>query len=166
MSELDERAIEAAAKALYESRPAKERANSQTYFQRWHELQSTSAREKALGEARTAVAAYLAACDQDGRELARLRQGMRERGFIVGRNPDGVDDSVEATLLLASDALLEAVVTPRTPIDVAGDEAEQLLHAQTPKQPACEITLTADDLDALRAGRASVERDGVRVYFD
>jgi soluble cytochrome b562 len=40
-------------------------------------------------------------------ELASLREGMAELGFTVGRNPDGVDDTVAATLLVVRDAMAE-----------------------------------------------------------
>jgi len=37
------------------------------------------------------------------RRVQELRDGLRERGSIVGRSPDGVDDTIEATLLLMDD---------------------------------------------------------------
>lgn len=36
-------------------------------------------------------------------DLAELRDGLADRGFIVGRNPDGVDDTVASTLLIVDD---------------------------------------------------------------
>jgi len=36
----------------------------------------------------------------DEAELEQLRKGMRGLGFTVGRNPEGVDDTVAATLLI------------------------------------------------------------------
>jgi hypothetical protein len=41
--------------------------------------------------------------DELREELRELREGMRALGFIPGRNPDGVDDTVAATLLAAGD---------------------------------------------------------------
>jgi hypothetical protein len=42
--------------------------------------------------------------NRSGAEVERLRHGMREQGFILGRNPDGVDDTVEGTLLVVRDS--------------------------------------------------------------
>lgn len=42
-----------------------------------------------------------------------LRAGMLARGFIVGRNPDGVDDTVAATLLVLDDLKARAVSVER-----------------------------------------------------
>src|ERR1700722_14197536 len=62
-------------------------------------------RESTFRNGWAARAAYLSVQGRDGSELDRLRDGMAERGFIVGCNPDGVDDLVEATLLVVSELL-------------------------------------------------------------
>jgi helix-turn-helix protein len=40
-------------------------------------------------------------------EVERLRAGMRKQGFVLGRNPDGVDDTVAGTLLVVRDAMAD-----------------------------------------------------------
>lgn len=96
MSNLDEQAVEDAAKAVDRLRAC-------------HERPLTTGTEQREG-----VAAYLAARGQDGSELDRLRQGMAERGWVVGRNPDGVDDSVDATLLVIDELLAARGPAERT----------------------------------------------------
>jgi hypothetical protein len=110
MTDLDEQAIDAAAKAVNDDvwNRTDDREKTPGPFQvcSWEE-QPQKIKDEYRHEVDVAVAAYLAARGQDGSELDRLRKGMAERGFIVGRNLDGVDDSVGATLL-AIDELLAA----------------------------------------------------------
>jgi len=48
--------VQKAAKAIYEARrPALERLNPQSYFQRWDELQSESMRDQAIAEGQAVV---------------------------------------------------------------------------------------------------------------
>jgi hypothetical protein len=53
-----------------------------------------------------------------------LVKGMRELGFVVGRNPDGVDDSVAATLLIVR-GLKEA--RERQPVPVTEEMVERAI---------------------------------------
>lgn len=44
--------------------------------------------------------------------------------------------------------------------------ADQLRALERAYDAPRRVVLTADDLNALRSGRASVERDGVAVFYD
>lgn len=62
--------------------------------------------------------------------LAELREGMAALGFTVGRNPDGVDDSVAATLLVVKELIeREHEVTPDADVERACEAVWNVEHA-------------------------------------
>ena len=58
--------------------------------------------------------------------IATLRDGLAEQGFTVGRNPDGVDDTIPATLLIVRDlaARVEGLVKSQELAVLDRNEAE------------------------------------------
>jgi hypothetical protein len=116
---------------------------------------------RAMNEASTPWPDHAAIRAASGRRAAgfeRLREGLRQRGFIVGRNPDGDDDTVDTALHLIDEALarvrdLDASIAASHPIwcgcgDGIGANATHCVN--------CTIVLESE----LEGARALLEERG------